>query len=244
MKTSLNVLKSLQIILLWLVLAAFVLSVAACGGEKIEESEAPDVALEAETSDDASRSEEPTEAAEEEVTEAEQQAFADPIVEDDTPEETAAATVPTEPPTEPPEESADEDVDIINLDELVDAETTEAPTEAAEDIVLAETTPEPTEPRSTQRVFYAQDLVGFRNQDVTFVLTGVPGSSYKIQVIAPSGRELEAEGLRQDVKVADANGSVSWTWHIGGRTNPGTGTIRIWDLDADTEYTFNYIIQE
>lgn len=100
------------------------------------------------------------------------------------------------------------------------------------------------EEQPAQRVFYAQDLVGRRNNDVTFIVTGEPGSSYKIEVKAPSSHKLEADGLKEDTKIAGPDGTVSWSWHIGGRTKPGIGSIEIQDLETGQILTYKYIINE
>lgn len=104
-------------------------------------------------------------------------------------------------------------------------------------VYLQETPPAPTTP---QRTFYGQDLIGGRNQQVSFIIRGVPGMTYSISVINPSGKPSKAQGLYP--KAADANGYVSWDWKIGGNANKGTGSIIISDNEGNRQ-TFAYIIQ-
>ena len=125
------------------------------------------------------------------------------------------------------------------ITEAVTDEITEAPVEES----YSETESsweEVTEASVLDRTFYAEDLYGSRNQEVSFVIQGIPGVSYSIYVYAPSGHLLEAEGLYP--KPADLNGYVSWSWKIGGRTNPGQGSIVIVD-DTGYQQSYNYFIQ-
>jgi len=60
------------------------------------------------------------------------------------------------------------------------------------------------------------------------------GARCSIAYKEPSGRRSTAAGLRD--KTADANGKVTWTWLIGSRANPGTGTITV-TCDGSTATT-------
>lgn len=63
-----------------------------------------------------------------------------------------------------------------------------------------------------------------RNEMATVVFKGEPNSEYSIYVYYQSGAST-AEGLEK--KMSDASGTVSWSWKIGGKTNPGTYEIMV-----------------
>ena len=52
-----------------------------------------------------------------------------------------------------------------------------------------------------------------------------PNQSCNLDYVAPGGTKSTASGL--GAKTADASGSVSWTWTIGGNTNPGPGKLTV-----------------
>jgi hypothetical protein len=52
-----------------------------------------------------------------------------------------------------------------------------------------------------------------------------PNATCSIDYTTPHGTDSVAAGLVD--KTADANGRVSWSWVIGSRTIPGTGTISV-----------------
>ncbi len=58
-----------------------------------------------------------------------------------------------------------------------------------------------------------------RNEYATISITGIPNTEYHISVFYHSG-ESTAAGLESNT--SDANGNISWTWKIGGKTTPGT----------------------
>ena len=63
-----------------------------------------------------------------------------------------------------------------------------------------------------------------RNEEATVSITGQPNTDYRITVYYKSGAS-SADGL--GTKRSDSSGRVSWTWHIGGKTTPGTYTLKI-----------------
>lgn len=63
-----------------------------------------------------------------------------------------------------------------------------------------------------------------RNEDAHVTIKGQPGVEYEITVYYKSGPST-AKGLES--KVADENGYVTWTWHVGGRTSLGTFEILV-----------------
>lgn len=64
----------------------------------------------------------------------------------------------------------------------------------------------------------------YRNQDVTLSAQGSPNTEYTLNVYYSSGAST-AEGLGK--KTTDRTGRVSWSWQIGGRTNPGNYHLTI-----------------
>jgi len=67
----------------------------------------------------------------------------------------------------------------------------------------------------------------------------VAGASCILSYSTPAGTESQAKGLGS--KTAGANGLCSWSWEIGGSTNPGTGSITITAND-ETQF-FDIVIQ-
>lgn len=56
------------------------------------------------------------------------------------------------------------------------------------------------------------------------VLTA-PGATCSIGYVTPAGTQSQAQGLV--VRTADGSGYVSWSWSIGSRTRPGTGSVTV-----------------
>ena len=65
----------------------------------------------------------------------------------------------------------------------------------------------------------------FRGNPATLQIQTTPGAHCSIEVVLPSGAVSEAGGLTP--QTADVSGTVIWSWLVGGRTGPGTGTIRV-----------------
>jgi hypothetical protein len=65
----------------------------------------------------------------------------------------------------------------------------------------------------------------FRGNPATLQVQTTPGAHCSIEVVLPSGAVSEAGGLT--AQTADVSGTVIWSWLVGGRTGPGTGTIRV-----------------
>jgi hypothetical protein len=51
------------------------------------------------------------------------------------------------------------------------------------------------------------------------------GTSCSISYVTPAGTKSTAQGLY--TKTAGGDGTVSWSWNIGGSTKPGTGTVLV-----------------
>ena len=115
--------------------------------------------------------------------------------------------------------------------EAVPTETTVPVTEPSEPTAPttepSETTAPVTEPSDVEAsgiVFLSWPETTARNVDATVTIQGAPNTSYSITVRYKSGPST-AKGLED--QVSDADGIVSWTWHIGGRTSAGTFTITV-----------------
>lgn len=63
-----------------------------------------------------------------------------------------------------------------------------------------------------------------RNEDATITIKGKPNTEYSIAVYYQSGKS-KAKGLEN--KVSNSSGVVSWTWHVGGKTQSGKKGIVI-----------------
>ncbi len=63
-----------------------------------------------------------------------------------------------------------------------------------------------------------------RNEDATITIKGKPNTEYSIAVYYQSGKS-KAKGLEN--KVSNSSGVVSWTWHVGGKTQSGQKGIVI-----------------
>lgn len=63
------------------------------------------------------------------------------------------------------------------------------------------------------------------NSMATLTAKGKPNTVYHISVYY-STKESGAQGLEN--KTSDANGNVSWTWKVGGNTNPGKHKITVY----------------
>lgn len=107
------------------------------------------------------------------------------------------------------------------------AKPTVMPTRAPTPKPTAKPTPVPTSKPPKQISVTSLTSSVRRNENVSISISGEPGVTYSITVTYPSGATATADGLGD--KTADSNGYVSWSWKIGGRTNPGTGRILISD---------------
>lgn len=77
--------------------------------------------------------------------------------------------------------------------------------------------------------------VVYRNEDVTLTACGKPNTEYKLSVYYSSGAST-ADGLGK--KTSDGNGNISWSWQIGGRTNPGNYRMTISGGGENITYNF------
>lgn len=115
--------------------------------------------------------------------------------------------------------------------------TTDPPATTIPQTDFPSTTPPVTE--SSGITFISWPETTSRNRDVTVKIKGTQNTTYSITVYYKSGAST-ADGLED--KTSDANGNVSWTWHIGGRTSPGTFKIVV-SGGGDRE-TVEFIIVE
>ena len=65
-----------------------------------------------------------------------------------------------------------------------------------------------------------------RGSEASLVAQTVPGALCSLEVTLPSGAVSGSSGTRA-TPVAGGDGTVSWTWRVGGSTRPGTGTVRV-----------------
>ena len=93
-------------------------------------------------------------------------------------------------------------------------ETTKFTTKAT-----TKTTTKKTTTKSTNKIKINTGLTFRRNEYAQVSITGAPNTSYTLTVYYSSGKST-ADGLGE--KKSDSNGNVTWTWKIGGKTNPGT----------------------
>jgi len=61
--------------------------------------------------------------------------------------------------------------------------------------------------------------------EASVTVQATPNADCSITYTTPSGRASKAKGLED--KTSDAEGKVSWSWLIGGRTTSGTGTVTV-----------------
>ena len=99
-------------------------------------------------------------------------------------------------------------------------------------------TPSKAAPNDTTPIEVNGDMVFSRNEIATVSITGKPNTTYSITVYYSSGAS-KADGLEN--KTSDANGKVSWSWKIGGRTKPGTYNIVITGGGQTLEKAFTVI---
>lgn len=99
-------------------------------------------------------------------------------------------------------------------------------------------TPSKTASNDTTPIEVNGDMVFSRNEIATVSITAKPNTTYSITVYYSSGAS-KADGLEN--KTSDANGNVSWSWKIGGRTKPGTYNIVITGGGQTLEKTFTVL---
>jgi len=80
-----------------------------------------------------------------------------------------------------------------------------------------------------------------RNEIVSITVQGKPNTEYNLSVTYASGHTSVADGL--GVAISDANGYVSWTWKVGGRTNPGKSTFTVVGGGERTTYNFEVVTE-
>lgn len=98
------------------------------------------------------------------------------------------------------------------------AEPTQPPT-------AAPTQPPTQPPTAAPSVQFTSIVGGPPNSNASATVQASPGAACSLSYTTPSGTISKADGL--GAKTADGNGMASWTWKIGGSTNPGTGTVKV-----------------
>ena len=89
--------------------------------------------------------------------------------------------------------------------------------------------PTPSEAPSSGIVLISLTSPVSRNESATLKIKGAPDMVYKINVYYSSGASTAA-GLSPII--SDMDGYASWTWKVGGKTNPGSFRITIAQNDA------------
>ena len=64
-----------------------------------------------------------------------------------------------------------------------------------------------------------------RNETLTVVFQGAPNTQYYLRIVSAAGNVLTADGLGNGT--TNAEGVVSWTWLVGGRTGAGVQPVTI-----------------
>ncbi|MCL2096061.1 MAG: copper amine oxidase N-terminal domain-containing protein [Oscillospiraceae bacterium] len=79
-----------------------------------------------------------------------------------------------------------------------------------------------------------------RNDSATIAIRGIPNTEYILRVYYEN--ESVAEGL--GAAVSDDEGYVSWTWHVGGRTNPRTDCAAVISYKNEELHTHYFAVVE
>ena len=87
--------------------------------------------------------------------------------------------------------------------------------------------------------FTSEILQVRRNEIVTVTVKGLPETEYTILVRYHSGHESTANGL--GAAMSDANGDVSWTWRVGGKTGFGKAAFVVSGGGEKTTYEFEVV---
>ena len=140
----------------------------------------------------------------------------------------------------------DDDGDITMKDVLMMRKTiansgnsTTKTTSATRSTTTTRTTRATTTTTTPQSIQTNDSFVFHRNEEATVSIVGKPYTKYSITVYYKSGPST-AEGLED--KISDANGNVSWTWQIGGRTSPGTYRLVITGGGESIEREFTIVV--
>lgn len=104
----------------------------------------------------------------------------------------------------------------------------------------AVTEPVVTEPSQDTLVILSWPQEVHRNHTYTVTVKGKPNTEYSIVVNYKSG-PASAAGL--ETKYSDADGYVSWTWKVGGRTSAGSFTIVVSGGGEQETVTFEVIVE-
>lgn len=113
------------------------------------------------------------------------------------------------------------------------SESTATPPASAAETVTVPITAAPAE-SETLRLVSVTSPVG-RNSSATVVIQGAPNTRYEISVYY-STTASTAKGL--EPASTDANGNLSWTWKVGGRTKAGEHKIVVSGGGEQIEFYF------
>lgn len=155
--------------------------------------------------------------------------------------------------SETPNSSANESASSVLPAESSQSSTQSAPETAEQSSTPAiepqqpstEHAPQNSEPPIEAPSLNGITLVSFnnnfrRNEDATIKIQGKPNTQYSISVYYSSGPS-KADGL--EPKMSDADGYVSWTWHVGGSTST-KGTKRLTISGGGEKFETTFTVSE
>ena len=138
-----------------------------------------------------------------------------------TKDDTASGIVILTPDTDSSEETetnvAEEPVESQNTEEISESSTAETTSVSSANTSAPENSETPQSTAKTP-ITITSGLSFVRNEIATVSINAQPNTEYSIKVYYPSGKST-AQGLEN--KTSDANGNVSWSWKIGGKTTEG-----------------------
>ena len=136
-------------------------------------------------------------------------------------EDTASGIVILTPDTDSSDETVsnvnEEPVTSQNTEEVSESSTAETTTVSSANTSAPENS-ETSQQAAKTPISITSGLAFSRNEIATVSITAQPNTEYSITVYYPSGKST-AKGLEN--KTSDANGNVSWSWKIGGKTTEG-----------------------
>lgn len=119
---------------------------------------------------------------------------------------------------EQPSESSTTETPSIDSSKSVVSETTQSTTKTPPVTSSKNVLPDTSQSTAKTPISITSGLSFVRNEIATVSINAQPNTEYSIKVYYPSGKST-AQGLEN--KTSDANGNVSWSWKIGGKTTEG-----------------------
>ena len=119
---------------------------------------------------------------------------------------------------EQPSESSTTETPSVDSSKSVVSETTQSTTKTPPVTSSKNVLPDNSQSTAKTPISITSGLSFVRNEIATVSINAQPNTEYSIKVYYPSGKST-AQGLEN--KTSDANGNVSWSWKIGGKTTEG-----------------------